>query len=157
MARRFFWIRPVRSHWRRRRPAKALLRQFQLGFHGETVNLPLPGRGDLQGTRVLGQRQPAGLHEQLQQRRSERAAQVRTPLAPVRTGARHLGLAMGQGLDEYAAVRQLCRPLECHHHALFDLFDPAGIEQALVQISGQRATQMVIAKTRAQQRRRCGL
>lgn len=46
--------------------ASALQRHFQLGFLGETVQLPLAGGGQLQSSRVVGQGQPAGLHEQLQ-------------------------------------------------------------------------------------------
>lgn len=58
---------------------------------------------------------------------------------------------MSEGLDEHTAVGQLRRAFEGHHDPLLDLFEPAGIEQTLIQIGGQRATQMIIAKARTQQ------
>ena len=58
---------------------------------------------------------------------------------------------MSESLDEHPSVGQLCRTFERHHDPLLDLFEPAGIEQTLIQIGGQRASQMVIAKARTQQ------
>jgi hypothetical protein len=76
---------------------------FQLGLPGETVNFFLPGGGKLQGTRIHGQVQPTGLHEQLQQRRTQGTAQVRPSFAPVGTRTGNLAVAMGQRLNEDTA------------------------------------------------------
>ena len=91
------------------------------------------------------------MHEQLQQRRAEGAAHVRTSFAPVRAGAGDLHVAMGQRLNEHPALGQLCRTFVRDHHALFDLLDPAGIEQTLIQIGSERAAEVVVAETCAQQ------
>jgi hypothetical protein len=62
-----------------------------------------------------------------------------------------LHVAMGQRLNENPALGQLCRTFVRDHHALFDLLDSAGIEQTLIQIGSERAAEVVVAETCAQQ------
>ncbi|MND90271.1 hypothetical protein D3C80_823480 [compost metagenome] len=58
---------------------------------------------------------------------------------------------MGQRLDEHSPCRQLCRALERDRDPLIKVFDPARLQQPLIQIGGQGAPQMIVAQSGTQQ------